>query len=58
LTIGFSKKLENHMHAIAIHYVFYNFVRIHKTLRYTPAIAAGVSNTLWEVEDIAGSLNK
>jgi hypothetical protein len=46
------------MHAIAIHYVFYNFVRIHKTLRYTPAIAAGVSNTLWEVEDIAGSLNK
>src|SRR5213075_514423 len=57
LTNGFSKKLENHMHAIAIHYMHYNFVRIHKSLRCTPAMAAGVTKTLWSVEDIVRLLD-
>jgi IS1 family transposase len=52
LTNGFSKKIENHAHAIALHYMYYNFVRIHKTLRCTPAMAADVSKTLWSIEDI------
>lgn len=52
LTNGFSKKLENHMHAIALHYMYYNFCRIHKTLRCTPAMEAGISKTVWEIEDI------
>ena len=53
LTNAFSKKVENHAHAVAIHFVYYNFVRIHKTLRVTPAMAAGVTGRLWELEDIA-----
>ncbi len=52
LTNGFSKKIENHAYAIALHMMYYNFVRIHKTLRVTPAMAAGVSDRLWEVSDI------
>lgn len=52
LTNAFSKKLENHMHAISLYFMFYNFCKIHKSLRVTPAMAAGVSNTLWEIEDI------
>jgi IS1 family transposase len=57
LTNGFSKKLENHIHAISLHYMYYNFCRIHKTLRCTPAMAAGVSNRLWEIEDIVALLD-
>jgi len=57
LTNGFSKKIENHMHAIAIHYMHYNFVRIHKSLRCAPAMAAGVSKTLWSIEDIVKLLD-
>lgn len=57
LTNGFSKKIENHMHAIALHYMHYNFVRIHKSLRCTPAMAAGVSKTLWSIEDIVALLD-
>lgn len=53
LTNGFSKKVENHAHAVALHMTYYNFVRIHKTLRVTPAMAAGVSDRLWEITDIA-----
>lgn len=53
LTNGFSKKLENHEHAIAIHYMHYNFGRIHKTLRVTPAMEAGVSDHVWSLEEIA-----
>ena len=53
LTNGFSKKVENHAHAIALHFMYYNFVRIHKTLRVTPAMAAGVTKKLWNVQDIA-----
>lgn len=52
LTNAFSKKVENHAHAVAIHFMYYNFVRIHKTLRVTPAMAAGVTDRLWELEDI------
>ena len=53
LTNGFSKKIENHAHAVALHMMYYNFVRIHKTLRVTPAMAAGVTERLWEIADIA-----
>lgn len=56
LTNGFSKKVENHAHAIALHYMYYNFVRIHKSLRCTPAMAANVSSKLWSIEDIVALL--
>ena len=50
LTNAFSKKVENHAYAVALHMMYYNFVRIHKKLRMTPAMAAGVSDRLWEDE--------
>ena len=53
LTNAFSKKVENHANAVALHMMYYNFVRIHKTLRVTPAMAAGVADRLWEIADIA-----
>jgi IS1 family transposase len=52
LTNAFSKKVENHAHNVALFATYYNFVRIHKTLRVTPAIAAGVTDRLWEIGDI------
>jgi hypothetical protein len=52
LTNAFSKKVENHMWSVALFTTFYNFVRIHKTLRVTPAMAAGVTDRLWEIGDI------
>ena len=52
LTNAFSKKLENHMHAISLYFMFYNFCKIHKSLRVTPAMEAGISKTLWEISDI------
>jgi IS1 family transposase len=52
LTNAFSKKVENHAHAVALHFMYYNFCRIHKTLRVTPAMVAGVTDRLWTVEDI------
>ena len=52
LTNAFSKKLENHIAAVSLHFMFYNFVRIHQTLRVTPAMAAGVTNRLWDIHDI------
>lgn len=52
LTNAFSKKVENHAAALAIFYMHYNFVRIHQTLRVTPAMAAGVTERLWSIEDI------
>jgi hypothetical protein len=48
----FSKKAENHAHGVAIYFMHYNFVRIHTTLRCTPAMAAGVSMKLWELADM------
>jgi hypothetical protein len=52
LTNAFSKKVENHAYAVALHMMYYNFVRIHQTLRMTPAMAAGVTDKLWEIGDI------
>lgn len=53
LTNGFSKKVENHACAVALHYMFYNFAKIHKTLRVTPAMQAGVTDRVWNLEEIA-----
>jgi IS1 family transposase len=52
LTNGFSKKVEHHAYQVALHFMHYNFVRIHKTLRMTPAMAAGVTDRLWTIQDI------
>jgi IS1 family transposase len=52
LTNGFSKKVENHAYAVALHFVHYNFARIHKTLRVTPAMAAGLSDHVWSIEEM------
>ena len=52
LTNGFSKKVENHGHAVALHFMHYSFGRIHKSLRVTPAMAAGVSDHVWAREEI------
>ncbi len=52
LTNGFSKKLENHMHAISIYFMHYNFCRVHKSLRVTPAMEAGLTDHVWELEEI------
>jgi hypothetical protein len=56
LTNGFSKKIENHVAAIALHYMHYNFCRIHQTLRVTPAMAAGVAGRLWSLQDLVSLL--
>jgi hypothetical protein len=53
LTNAFSKKADNHCHMLALYFVFYNFVRMHKTLRMSPAMAAGVSDRLWDMKDMA-----
>ena len=58
LTNAFSKKVENHAHSVAIHTMHYNFVRIHQTLRCTPAMAANVTNTLWELADMVRVLEE
>ena len=52
LTNAFSKKIENHAHAVALHFMHDNFIHIHKTLSVTPAMAAGLTDKLWDVEDI------
>ena len=52
LTNAFSKKIENHMHAISFYFMVYNFVKIHSTVKCSPAMAAGVSTTLWDIGDI------
>jgi IS1 family transposase len=52
LTNAFSKKIENHSYQVALHAMYYNFVRIHQTLKVTPAMAAGVTTRLWEMEDV------
>jgi hypothetical protein len=56
LTNAFSKKIENHAHSVALFALYYNFVRIHKTLRTTPAMAANVTKRLWEIGDIVDVL--
>jgi hypothetical protein len=57
LTNAHSKKIENHIHAIALHYMHYNFARYHQSLRCSPAMAAGVSKKLWNIEDIVSLLD-
>ncbi len=57
LTNGFSKKLENHIAAVSLHFMYYNFVRIHQTLRVTPAMAAGVTDRVWEISDLIALLD-
>jgi hypothetical protein len=56
LTNAFSKKVENHAHSVALFAIYYNFVRIHKTVRTTPAMAANVTKRLWEIGDIVDVL--
>lgn len=58
LTNAFSKKLENHEHALSLYFVYYNFVRIHKTLKVTPAMAAGVTDRLFEMADLAAIVDE
>jgi IS1 family transposase len=57
LTNAFSKKLDNHKASLAIHFMHYNFARIHQTLRVTPAMEAGVSDHVWSIEEIVGLLD-
>jgi len=54
LTNAFSKKVENHMHALSIYFMHYNFARVHSTLRVTPAMEAGISDHIWTLEEIVG----
>jgi hypothetical protein len=57
LTNGFSKKLENHMHMVALYTVWYNYCRIHKTLKVTPAMEAGLTDRVWSSEDIVALID-
>ena len=58
LTNGFSKKIRNHVHMVALYTVFYNWTRIHKTLRTSPAQAAGLTERLWDMSDIVGLVDQ
>jgi len=58
LTNAFSKKLENHIHALALYFVFYNFTRVHKTLRMSPAMAANVTDRLWSLDDVVAKIDE
>lgn len=58
LTNGFSKKVENHAYAVALHFLHYNFARVHQTLRVTPAMEAGLSDHIWSIEEIVGLLDR
>jgi IS1 family transposase len=58
LTNAFSKKVENHVYALAIYFMHYNYVRIHTTLRVTPAMAAGVSQKLWSMDDVVAMIEQ
>jgi len=57
LTNAFSKKFENHVHMVALYTVWYNFIRVHKTLRMSPAMAAGVSDKLWSMDDLCAMMD-
>src|SRR6267378_6854275 len=58
LTNAFSKKLDNHAHMVALYALWYNFVRIHKKLRMTPAMAAGIETRLWSMEDLVSLIER
>jgi hypothetical protein len=55
-TNAFSKKIENHAAAVALYFMYYNFGRVHQTLRVTPAMEAGVSDHVWSIEEVVGPL--
>jgi hypothetical protein len=56
LTNAFSKELTNHACAMALHFLYYNFVRVHPTLKLSPAMAAGITKRLWEMSDVVDML--
>ena len=58
LTNAFSKKFENHCHMLAIYHAYYNFCRVHQTLRVTPAMEAGLSDHVWSLEELLGLLER
>ena len=58
LTNGFSKKLDNHAASVALHYMHYNFARVHQTLRVTPAMQAGLASHVWSIEEIVSLLDR
>ena len=58
LTNAFSKKVENLAHAVSLHFMYYNFCRIHQSLRVTPAMEAGVSDHVWSLEELVKLLEK
>src|SRR5215472_10652888 len=58
LTNGFSKKVDNHRHMVALHYMYYNYCRIHQSLRCPPAMEAGLSNHVWDIEELIALLPK
>ena len=58
LTNAFSKKLENHEHMLAIYFLYYNFCRVHQTLRVTPAMEAGIANHVWTIEEMVKLLDE
>jgi len=57
LSSGFSKKLENLKHAVALHFAFYNFCRVHRSLRVTPAIEAGIADHVWTLRELLAVVN-
>ena len=57
LTNGFSNKVENRMHAGALHFMYYNLVKVHQTLKITPAIEAGLTDRLWDISDLIAILD-
>jgi len=54
---GFSKKVKNHMQSVALHFMYYNFARVHQTLRVTPAMASGMADRVWDIEDMVALLS-
>jgi hypothetical protein len=58
LTNAFSKKFENHCHSVALYFMYYNFCRVHQTLRVTPAMEAGLVDHVWSLEELVGLLDK
>ena len=54
LTNAFSKKVENHGHAVALYFMYYNFCRVHQTLRVTPAMEAGLTDHVWAIDELLG----
>ena len=57
LTNAFSKKFENHCHSVALYFMYYNFCRVHQTLRVTPAMESGLADHVWSLEELIGLLD-